>query len=45
MQIVRSLSDLTFLTIEIEQEFEEGLPLLIEMVREGGEKALGLRNN
>ncbi len=29
----------------IEQEFEEGLPQLIEMVREGGDKALGLRDN
>lgn len=29
----------------IEQEFEEGLPQLIEMIREGGDKALGLRDN
>lgn len=42
---VRFLIDISILSKVIEQDFEEGLPQLIEMVREGGEKALGLRDN
>jgi hypothetical protein len=32
-------------TLDLEQEFEDGLPTLIKMIFEGGEKALGLVNN
>jgi hypothetical protein len=43
--IVRTIFFEIIFSKVIEQEFEEGLPQLIEMIREGGDKALGLRDN